>query len=169
MERCFGFLADNLYARAVDLADESKVRRLHEAPLGARTEALAFGYDGLGADGITADDIDTQFGAVAGEGLGKGLDHVRADACGSAREGSDQRRAVRQLGYGGVDDAEAWHCEDYILGNSCLAEARRFLSIYINDEKMFRVGRPNILMIQNRPVTASEANALLIRNEYEVH
>ena len=106
-----GLLADDVGAAAVDLADEGQVGGLHEAPVGARTEALAFRDDSFGAPGIAADDVDTQLRAVVGISPRQRLGHVRANACGSARESSDQRRARRQLGEGGADDAEVWHCD----------------------------------------------------------
>jgi hypothetical protein len=104
-----GLLADDLGARAVDFADEREVRREHEAPFRTRADALAVRDQGLGASGVATDEIDSQLGTVASKGLGKGPHHVGADACRSAREGRNQRQAVRKLGDGGADDAETRH------------------------------------------------------------
>lgn len=76
MKRRVGLLAYDLSARAINVADERKVGGLYEAPFRARTQALSFRDDGFGADGITTDDVNAQFGAVAGVGSGKGGDYV---------------------------------------------------------------------------------------------
>ena len=76
MERRFGLLAYNLSTGAINVADERKVCGLYEAPFRARTKALSFRDDSFSADSVTTDDVNAQFGAVAGEGSGKGSDYV---------------------------------------------------------------------------------------------
>ena len=106
----------SVQARSTSLISARSVA-LHKSPFRPRAHALAFRDDGLSAGTVSADDVNAQIGAVAGEGSGKDPDNVRTDARSSTREGSDQRRALWELSYSRADDAEFRNCS-YGMGDN---------------------------------------------------
>ena len=78
VKRRFGFPPNDLRAGAVDLTNQRPVRRPAQIsiPTPGSCAGLQGRDDGLSASTVSADDVNTQLGAVAGEGSGKDPDNV---------------------------------------------------------------------------------------------